>query len=94
MYVIEVTSGEMIGYYDEDDIAECRRCHAAPEYKWSSDNSQVTATRKSLTGGSDEEETVETEPESKPKSNKRKWLFGLGASTVLAGVIAYVFKNN
>ena len=41
-----------------------------------------------------EEETVETEPESKPKSNKRKWLFGLGASTVLAGVIAYVFKNN
>ena len=41
-----------------------------------------------------EVETVETEPESKPKSNKRKWLFGLGASTVLAGVIAYVFKNN
>ena len=41
-----------------------------------------------------EEETVETEPVHKPKSNKRKWLFGLGASTVLAGVIAYVFKNN
>ena len=36
MYVIEITSGEMIGYYDEDDIAECRRCHAALEYKWSS----------------------------------------------------------
>ena len=41
-----------------------------------------------------EVETTSTEPESKPKSNKRKWLFGLGASTVLAGVIAYVFKNN
>ena len=41
-----------------------------------------------------EVETVETELESKPKSNKRKWLFGLGASTVLAGVIVYVFKNN
>ncbi len=40
-----------------------------------------------------EVETVGTEPESKPKSNKRKWLFGLGASTVLAGMITYVFKN-
>ena len=41
-----------------------------------------------------EEETVETEPESKPKSNKRKWLFGLGASTVLAGIFTYVIKKN
>lgn len=41
-----------------------------------------------------EVETVETEPESKPKSNKRKWLFGLGASTVLAGIITYVIKKN
>ena len=40
-----------------------------------------------------EVETISTEPESKPKSNKRKWLFGLGASTVLAGMITYVFKN-
>lgn len=39
-----------------------------------------------------EVETTATEP--KPKSNKRKWLIGLGAGTVLAGVIAYVFKNN
>lgn len=37
--------------------------------------------------------TVKTESESKPKSNKRKWLFGLGAKTVLAGIIAYVIKN-
>ena len=41
-----------------------------------------------------EVESVETEPESKPKSNKRKWLFGLGASTVLAGIITYVIKKN
>ena len=41
-----------------------------------------------------EEETVETEPESKPKSNKRKWLYGLGASTVLAGIFTYVIKKN
>ena len=41
-----------------------------------------------------EVETVETELESKPKSNKRKWLYGLGASTVLAGIFTYVIKNN
>jgi len=41
-----------------------------------------------------EVETVETEPESKPKSNKRKWLFGLGASTVLAGIFTCVIKKN
>lgn len=29
----------------------------------------------------------------KIKSNKRKWLFGMGAGTVLAGVIAYAFKR-
>ena len=40
-----------------------------------------------------EVETDENEPESKPKSNKRKWLFGLGASTVLAGIITYVIKK-
>ena len=40
-----------------------------------------------------EMETVETEPESKPKSNKRKLLIGLGAGTLLAGIITYVFKN-
>ena len=40
-----------------------------------------------------EVETVETELESKPKSNKRKWLFGLGASTVLAGIFTYVIKK-
>ena len=41
-----------------------------------------------------EVETVETELESKPKSNKRKWLYGLGASTVLAGIFTYVIKKN
>ena len=41
-----------------------------------------------------EVETVETEPESKPKSNKRKLLIGLGASTVLAGIITCVIKKN
>ena len=40
-----------------------------------------------------EVETVETEPESKPKSNKRKLLFGLGAGSVLAGIITYVIHH-
>ena len=40
-----------------------------------------------------EVETTSTEPVHKPKSNKRKWLFGLGASTVLAGIITLVIKN-
>ena len=29
----------------------------------------------------------------KIKSNKRKWLFGMGEGSVLVGVIAYVFKR-
>jgi hypothetical protein len=51
------------------------------------------STHEEVTNSYVEVETISTEPESKPKSNKRKWLFGLGASTVLAGMITYVFKN-
>ena len=40
-----------------------------------------------------EVETTSTEPVHKPKSNKRNWLIGLGAGTLLAGMITYVFKN-
>ena len=41
-----------------------------------------------------EVETDETEPESKPKSNNRKLLIGLGAGSVLAGMIAYIIHHN
>lgn len=51
------------------------------------------STHEEVTNSYVEVKTTSTEPESKPKSNKRKWLFGLGASTVLAGMITYVFKN-
>ena len=46
-----------------------------------------------MTGTRIEVETIETEPKSKCKSNKRKWVYGQGAGYVMNGVIASALNN-
>ena len=33
MRIIEYAKGIRIGYFEEEDLAECRACHVKPEYK-------------------------------------------------------------